>query len=166
MVKHGQSSRHGRCQEFYINRTQPNSASATAMPIRAVVARHLKVANENALQQLKMKFNIEYTIVKEELAFTKFPTLIALHRKNGLDINPTYDNDVRCAEMVGQIADSFRDALAAQLQDASYLSILIDGDMDISNQECEIVYVRFVEDGKPVTRLVRQQALSHCHVQG
>ncbi|CAL8277020.1 unnamed protein product [Boreogadus saida] len=36
---------------------------------------------------------------------------------------------------------------------------LIDGDTDISNTECEIVYVRFVEDGRPVTRLVGQQAL-------
>ena len=29
--------------------------------------------------------------------------------KNGLNINPTYDNDVRCAEMVGQIAEGIKD---------------------------------------------------------
>ncbi|CAL8301937.1 unnamed protein product [Gadus morhua 'NCC'] len=51
------------------------------------------------------------------------------------------------------------------LQAARYLAVLIDGDTDISNTECEIVYVRFVEDGRPVTRLVGQQALLHAHAQ-
>lgn len=123
------------------------------------------MTNQEALRQLKIKFNI-YVIAKEEMAFTKFPPLIALHHKNGLDINPTYDNDVRCAEMIGQIAEGIRDALAAHVQAAPYLSVLIDGDTDISNTECEMVYVRFVEDGRPVTRLVGQQALAHAHSQG
>ena len=67
--------------------------------------------------------------------------------------------------MVGQIAEGIKDTLAAQLQAARYLAVLIDGDTDISNTECEIVYVRFVEDGRPVTRLVGQQALLHAHAQ-
>ncbi|CAL8348911.1 unnamed protein product [Boreogadus saida] len=68
--------------------------------------------------------------------------------------------------MVGQIAEGIKDTLAAQLHAARYLAVLIDGDTDISNTECEIVYVRFVEDGRPVTRLVGQQALLHAHAQG
>ncbi|XP_054482892.1 zinc finger protein 862-like, partial [Anoplopoma fimbria] len=162
VVKHSESVRHSRCRDVYINRTQPNNPGT----VEAAVGRQLAISNQDALRQLKVKFNIAYVIAKEEIAFTKFGPMIALHHKNGLNINPTYDNDVRCAEMVGQIAEGIKDTLAAQLQAARYLAVLIDGDTDISNTECEIVYVRFVEDGRPVTRLVGQQALLHAHAQG
>ncbi len=51
-----------------------------------------------------------------------------------MDINPTYDNDIRCAEMIAQIAEDIRDKLAQNIQDARYLSVLIDGDTDVSIQ--------------------------------
>ncbi|KAJ8351032.1 hypothetical protein AAFF_G00159590 [Aldrovandia affinis] len=44
---------------------------------------------------------------------------------------------------------------------AKYLAVLIDGDTDISNTECKIVYVALVEDGKPVNLLVGKQTLEH-----
>ncbi len=96
----------------------------------------------------------------------KFGPLITLHEKNGVDINPTYDNDKRCAEMIGQIADTMKGSLAEKLRAAHYLSVLIDGDSDISNTECEIVYVRLLENGKPVNLLVGQQSLEHSHALG
>lgn len=68
--------------------------------------------------------------------------------------------------MIGQIADLLKESLTAQLRTAKYLAVLIDGDTDISNTECEIVYVRLVEGGKPVTLLVGQQALEHSHAIG
>ncbi len=40
-----------------------------------------------------------------------------------MDINPTYNNDVRCAEMIAQIAEDIRDKLAQTIQDAHYLSV-------------------------------------------
>ncbi len=54
-----------------------------------------------------------------------------------MDINPTYDNDVRCAEMIAQIAEDIRDKLAQTIQDAHYLSVLVDGDTGVSNTECD-----------------------------
>lgn len=54
--------------------------------------------------------------------------------------------------MIAQIAEDIRDKLAQIIQDARYLSVLVDGDTDISDTECEIVCVRFLEDGKPTTR--------------
>ncbi|XP_056461740.1 uncharacterized protein LOC130401795 [Gadus chalcogrammus] len=162
VVKQSESVRHSRCRDLYINHTQSNNPGT----VEAAVGRQVAISNQDALRQLKVKFTIGYVIAKEEIAFTKFGPRIALHHKNGFNINPTYDNDVRCAEMVGQTAEGIKDTLAAQLQAARYLAVLIDGDTDISNTECEIVYVRFVEDGRPVTRLVGQQALLHAHAQG
>lgn len=76
--------------------------------------------------------------------------MITLHHKSRVDINPTHDNNVRSAEMIGQIAEDIRDTLANQMQAGRYLSVLVDGDTDISNM-----------DGRPVTRLVGQQSIEH-----
>ncbi|KAK9953907.1 hypothetical protein ABG768_016024, partial [Culter alburnus] len=131
--------------------------------VRSALKKQVLLSEEEKRRQLKTKINIAYFIAKEEEPFVKFGPLIRLHHKNGVDINPTYDNDVRCAEMIGQIADIMRESLSAKLKPVKYLAILIDGDTDISNTECKIVYVRLLEDGKPVNLLVGQQTLEHSH---
>ena len=68
--------------------------------------------------------------------------------------------------MIGQIADVMREELREKIESAHYLTFLIDGDTDVSNTECEIVYIRLVEAGKPVNILVGQQALGHAHALG
>ncbi|XP_049427219.1 zinc finger protein 862-like isoform X2 [Epinephelus fuscoguttatus] len=37
---------------------------------------------------------------------------------------------------------------------------------DVSTKECEVVYVRLIEDGKPVNKLVGQQEVQHAHAKG
>lgn len=159
--KHSKSRRHALCRDAYIARENKESAT-----MQAAVRRQVLLSEEEKRRQLKIKFNIAYYIAKEETAFVKFGPLITLHKKNGVDINPTYDNDKRCAEMIGQIADTMKGSLAEKLRAAHYLSVLIDGDSDISNTECEIVYVRLLENGKPVNLLVGQQSLEHSHALG
>ncbi|KAK0132499.1 Zinc finger protein 862 [Merluccius polli] len=68
--------------------------------------------------------------------------------------------------MIGQIADTMKKNLAVRPRAAPYLTVLIDGDSDISNIECEIVYVRLLENGKPTNILVGQQTLEHSHALG
>lgn len=62
---------------------------------------------------------------------------------------------------IGQTAEGIRDARPVLQQAASYLSVLIDSDTDILHTECEIVCVRFVEDGRLVIRLISQQILAY-----
>ncbi|XP_030260383.1 zinc finger protein 862-like isoform X2 [Sparus aurata] len=156
--KHAMSRKHEQCRDAFI--------SCQNKVIEKAVGRQQASSDEETIKQLKMKFNIAYYVAKEEIAFTKFPKLFALHKKNGVDINPTYNNDKRCAEMIGQIADVMREELREKIESAHYLAVLIDGDTDVSNTECEIVYIRLVEAGKPVNILVGQQALGHAHALG
>ena len=93
----------------------------------------------------------------------KFGLLINLHKKNGVEIHPTYNNDKRCAEIIGQIAEMIKESLAAKLRAAHYLAVLIDRCSNISNMECVIVYVRLLENGKPINLLVGQQTFEHSH---
>ncbi|KAL1268691.1 hypothetical protein QQF64_034054 [Cirrhinus molitorella] len=152
ITKHNVSQQHIQCRDLYL-RKEKSSGTVSAVLL----------SEEEKRRQLKIKMNIAYFIAKDEEPFVKFGPLIRLHRKNAVDINPTYNNDVRCAEMISQIADIMRDSLSAKLKAAKCLAVLIDGDIDISNTECEIVYVRLLENGKPVNLLVGQQTLEHSH---
>ena len=110
--------------------------------VSVALKRQVLLSEEEKRRQLKIKINIAYFIAKEKEPFVKFGPLIRLHHKNGVDINSTQDNDVRCAEMIGQIADIMRESLLAKLKAAMYLDVLIDGDTAKSNTGCNIVYVR------------------------
>lgn len=52
------------------------------------------------------------------------------------------------------------------LTSTKHMSLIIDGDTDISVKECEIVYVRVIENGKPVNRLLGQQEVEHADSPG
>lgn len=85
--------------------------------VSAALRRQVLLSEEEKRRQLKIKINIAYFIAEEE-PFVKFGPLIRLHQKNVVEINPTYDNDVRCEEMIGQIADIRRESLSAKLKAA------------------------------------------------
>lgn len=48
-----------------------------------------------------IKFNVAYNIAKEDLPFSKFKSEIMLMKKNGMNVNPTYSNDVACVQFIG-----------------------------------------------------------------
>ena len=80
--------------------------------------------------------------------------------------SPTYDNAVKGAEFISSICDSMKPGLCDVLKSTKYTSIIIDGDTDISVKECEIVYVRVLENGKPINRLLGQQEVEYADATG
>ena len=56
--------------------------------------------------------------------------------------------------------------LGELMKSAKYASLIIDGDTDISVKECEMVYVRILENGKLINRFVGQQQVEHAHAAG
>ena len=95
LVAHGKSGRHMKCRDSMLGsvlvgtRTIPSTFEAQ------------ETRQESAnVYKTKVKINTAYCITKEEMPFTRMKPLILLQKKNGLDISPTYDNDVRCAELV------------------------------------------------------------------
>ena len=53
--------------------------------------------------------------------------LLLLHKKNGVNISPTYDNDLKCAEFISSICDSMKSDLGDLMKSAKYASLIIDG---------------------------------------
>ena len=78
-----------------------------------------------------MKFNVVYTIAKEELPLRKFQPLLLLHKKNGVDISPTYDNNVKCAEFTSSICESMKSDLCDLLKSTRYVSVITEGVKEI-----------------------------------
>ncbi len=66
-----------------------------------------------------IKFNVAYNIAKEELPFTKFKSKIILMKKNGLNVNTTYSNDVVCAQFIGVIADTLKKKMFVQIANSA-----------------------------------------------
>ncbi|KAJ8321702.1 hypothetical protein KUTeg_000173, partial [Tegillarca granosa] len=56
--------------------------------------------------------------------------------------------------MISTIADELRASTSNQLKNVNFISIMIDGATDRSVSENEVVFVRLVEDGTPVNKLV------------
>ena len=161
LLKHAKSKSHTYSRECYLNR---KARPCGTLP--QVLAQSRTAQQAEIQRGLEIKFNLAYTIAKKELPFTKFRPFLLVTRKNGVLINPAYDNDVKCAEMILVICDSMKAELRHHLQSANYMSIIIDGDTDISVKECEIVYVRLLDNDKPVNKLLGQQEVAHAHAQG
>ena len=73
---------------------------------------------------LQSKFNIAYIIAKEQLPFIKYRLLLLLYKMNGVDIGPTYDNDVKRAEFTSVICDSIKSDLGDPMESSVNASII------------------------------------------
>ena len=111
LTTHGKSGRHVKCRDSVLGsilvgtRTIPSTFEAQ------------ETRQESAnVYETKVKINTAYCIAKEEMPFTRMKPLILLQKKNGLDISPTYDNDVRCAELVSTIAKDLQDCEASKVK--------------------------------------------------
>ena len=117
---------------------------------------HLEEAVNQCAEEAKLilKFNTAFFIAKEELTFTKYKGQLDLQRKNVVKLNPTYKNDTACAQFIGTIADTLKRKTHEKIKDVPYLSVMINGDTDISTKECEILYARILQQGKPTNILI------------
>ena len=163
LKKHSESFTHMRARDSYL-------AKQKAEEDRPIFKSFKKMSNKCDEEQRKdvaMKMNTAYFIAKEELPFTKFPKLLDLQRKNGLQIGETYSTDKKCAEMVSTISNVYQNRLAVTVnKNIKYMSIMIDSGEDAGGVENETFHCRFVENGQPVNRLVGHKAVEHAHAAG
>ena len=163
MKKYNQSFTHIRSRDSFI-------AKQKAFEDRPIMKSFVKMSNKSDEEQrndVAKKMNTAYFIAKEELPFTKFPKLLDLQRKNGLQIGETYSTDKKCAEMVSTISNVYQNKLAKTVnENVKYMSIMIDGGEDAGGVENETIHCRLVEHGQPVNHLVGHKAIEHAHAAG
>ncbi|XP_060768148.1 zinc finger protein 862-like [Neoarius graeffei] len=71
-----------------------------------------------------------------------------------------------CAQFIGVIADTLKGKTSVEIASSQYMSLLIDGDTDVSSRECVIVFGRCLRRGKPVNLLIGHVEVEHGHAQG
>ena len=72
-----------------------------------------KASEEKNWKDIAAKIYMAYLIAKEELPLSKFEPILALQRKNGLEISPTYGNDKGCNNFVSLVSSVITEQLAS-----------------------------------------------------
>ncbi len=157
LKKHNASIKHITCRD---------KCTAQVSLLPAAFQQQAAANKSSDEAEMIIKFNVAYNIAKEELPFTKFKSEIILMKKNGLNVNPTYSNDVAYAQFIGVIADTLKKKTSVQILNSAYMAFLIDGDTDIATKECVIVYSRILRRGRPVNILIGHIEVEHAHAQG
>lgn len=80
-----------------------------------------------------------------------------LHKSNGLDIGDRYStNEKNCAEFARAIADVQRRDIQDRIKGSKFVSVIVDGSMDSSIIDNEIVYLQTCQAGSVETNFI------HC----
>ena len=69
-------------------------------------------------------------------------------KKNGLNVNPTYSNEMACAQFIAVIGDTLKQKTAADVGNATYPSWLMA--TQTSLPKSVILYSRILRKGRPV----------------
>lgn len=162
LQKHNIGGGHLRVRAAVLAKQKPVENSTIAQSFQ----KGEKASEEKNRKDIAAKINTAYLIAKEELPFSKFEPILALQRKNGLEISPTYANDKGCNNFVSLVCSVITEQLSSEINGKSYLSVMTDGATDASGKENETVHCRFVRDGKPTNRLVGHKEVAHAHTQG
>ncbi|XP_077863556.1 E3 SUMO-protein ligase KIAA1586-like [Saccoglossus kowalevskii] len=154
---HGRSKKHIICRDCFLNKNTT---------VQQSFERQATTNTDQANADLRIKINTAYCIAKSEMPFTKFRTLLNLQKKNGLDVGTMYANDVKCAEIVATVAEVMKRDIGDKAKESRYISIMCDGATDSSIKENESIIVRYLDDGKPVNKLIGLVELEHAHADG
>ena len=126
-----------------------------------------KIDEKNSVVYEKL-FNTAYYIAIEGEPMTKFPKLLELQEKNGVEVESNYRNNHGCCEFIKGIAGNLQSVSKTKLEEARFIKILSDGSTtDKSIFEQEIIYVQYVDKScKLKTRLENIVEVKHDHSKG
>jgi hypothetical protein len=83
---------------------------------------------------------VSYYIAKNNKPFTDFTGLLELGEKLRVQLQDEYNNKTRCKDFISQIARVIRSEVISELENAKYVSLLLDGSTDKEGLE-ELIYM-------------------------
>lgn len=155
---HARGEPHERALDLHLKEEKSQSATERAKAMGSLNTSGQQlitsgIANMQASDhaKTKTKFEIAYFIAKEELPLSKYPQLLKLEEKHGVDIGTAYRNDMSCNVFISHIAEVLASDLREKLSNVNFFSVLTDGSEDASISEKEAIFVRFL-DPNPLRR--------------
>ena len=123
-------------------------------PGQAPMEKHLNNLSAEEQNRMRMLINTAHFTAKEDVAMKKFHKLCDLQEKNGLAMGQNYRNDRSYREFVDVVAETTREDISKEIDDAKFVTVLADGTTDRAVIEQEAVYVRYVDnDGEIQTKM-------------
>ncbi|XP_063970390.1 zinc finger protein 862-like [Lytechinus pictus] len=118
-----------------------------------IVESILKMDSQLHNRMIKL-FDISYHLVKHDLPFAYFPSLISLEKRHGVDLGNTYANPIQAQVFTGFLAEDVRFKGDEDIRKARYISVLIDGSTDKSTIENEVLYIKYLQDEMPCMKFL------------
>lgn len=139
LVKHEVSEHHKRCVDA---QQDPENA-----PLNSIVSRLSRQQNESMIKL----FRTAYCLVKQNFSLRSFEVLLHLQECNGVQLGRSYRNRTAACDFFESIATIIQQNKVNHLKSTEFFSLLIDGSTDVSVKEQEIVHIKYLENGMPVT---------------
>ena len=109
------------------------------------IARVLSTMDETSKERMKRKFEVAFTIAKNNMALTKMKPICDLEERHGVDLGQGYKNNQACASFVEFIALDQRLSLLDALSRAKFYSFQADGTTDAGNAEDELFLAVYLD---------------------
>ncbi|XP_071854674.1 uncharacterized protein [Apostichopus japonicus] len=91
-----------------------------------------KKSNSDEESRVSKLIEISYMVAKEELPFSKFPSVCKTEKRHKVPLGTKYINEEKCSEFTTSIGQAFEDELVQELNQSPYITILTDGSTDAS----------------------------------
>ncbi|KAM9808826.1 zinc finger protein 862-like isoform 1-T1 [Syngnathus typhle] len=150
---HAKSEKHVLAENVARVRENPERAPMN------VAMRHMTAGVREKLRKL---FRTAYYIGKRQLPFSHFAPLCQLQELNGVTLGETYINDHPCKNFLSIIDKCLKEDLAEELNSANAVSVMPDGSCDSGVIEEEIVFVKYLCGGVPVTDFLSLQPVPNA----
>ena len=108
--------------------------------LQTPIGRTLSTMDEGTQGQVGRKFDISYVMAKESIAFAKYPSIVQLEQRHGVDLGHAYNTQESAKNFTGFIAKSQRQAFFSTFfSESRFYSLLMDGTTDSGNVEDELL---------------------------
>ena len=131
-----------------------------------LIGRGLTKMGEKDLETLRICFNSAYYLVKQECPFSDYPNLITLQHKNSIKKFQSYVTYRVAADFTDYIAKVKKEDLIKAISASNYFSVLTDGTTDSAVIEEKVLYLLFLNEGKPEIKFFNIETPSHTTTEG
>ena len=123
-----------------------------------IIGQTLTTLDATTQARMRRKFDVYYMMAKENIPFSKYPSILELEDCHDIDMGPAYRTPDSAKSFTSFIATCQRNDFLGKLKYCHFYSIVMDGTTDLGNKEEEIVAVVYCyknEDTQEMTSCTR-----------
>ena len=105
---------------------------------------------------MRKKFDICYMMAKESISFSKYPAIVELESRHGVNLGPAYRTLDSVKVFTGYIAASLHQGFLDKLSSSTspkFFSFLIDGTTDAGNQEDQLIVLAYCDKNEATSEV-------------